>query len=128
MRTTRALSLGLTAAAIAGLVMAGQARLGAQPGGDPAIRVGDRDLGGAVASAQGPEAGVRVIAETADLPYPMGFFTKWLDGRIDDPAGGWKGQGGWATDSTRAPFHVEGGRGPTSQVVKLQLRPDPLAR
>jgi hypothetical protein len=29
---------------------------------------------------------------------------------------------------TRAPFHVEGGPGTTSKVVKFQLRPDPLAR
>jgi len=62
------------------------------------------------------------------VPYPLGFFTKWLDGRIDDPAAGWKGRGLWATVSTRAPFHMEGGKGTTSKVVKFQLRPDPLAR
>jgi hypothetical protein len=62
------------------------------------------------------------------VPYPMGFYTKWMDGRIDDPNGGWKGKGLWATYSTRAPFHVEGGKGTTSKVVKFQLRPDPLAR
>ena len=62
------------------------------------------------------------------VPYPMGFFTKWLDGRIDDPGAGWKGRGLWATVSTRAPFHMEGGKGTTSKVMKFQLRPDPLAR
>jgi hypothetical protein len=62
------------------------------------------------------------------VPYPLGFYTKWLDGRIDDPNGGWKGRGLWATVSTRAPFHMEGGKGTTSKVVKFQLRPDPLAR
>jgi hypothetical protein len=62
------------------------------------------------------------------VPYPMGFYTKWLDGRIDDPGAGWKGRGLWATISTRAPFHMEGGKGTTSKVVKFQLRPDPLAR
>jgi hypothetical protein len=62
------------------------------------------------------------------VPYPMGFYTKWMDGRIDDPNAGWKGKGLWATYSTRAPFHVEGGKGTTSKVVKFQLRPDPLAR
>jgi hypothetical protein len=62
------------------------------------------------------------------VPYPMGFFTKWMDGRIDDPNAGWKGRGLWSTYSTRAPFHVEGGKGTTSKVVKFQLRPDPLAR
>ncbi len=62
------------------------------------------------------------------VPYPMGFYTKWMDGRIDDPDGGWKGRGLWATVSTRAPFHMEGGKGTTSKVLKFQLRPDPLAR
>ncbi|MCI0435140.1 MAG: carboxypeptidase regulatory-like domain-containing protein [Gemmatimonadetes bacterium] len=62
------------------------------------------------------------------VPYPLGFYTKWLDGRIDDPAAGWKGRGLWATIGTRAPFHMEGGKGTTSKVLKFQLRPDPLAR
>lgn len=62
------------------------------------------------------------------VPYPMGFYTKWLDGRIDDPDAGWKGRGLWATISTRAPFHMEGGKGTTSKVFKFQLRPGPLAK
>jgi hypothetical protein len=62
------------------------------------------------------------------VPYPMGFYSKWMDGRIDDANAGWKGKGMWATYSTRTPFHIEGGKGTTSKVVKLQLRPDPLAR
>jgi hypothetical protein len=62
------------------------------------------------------------------VPYPLGFYTKWMDGRIDDPSAGWKGRGLFATVSTRAPFHMEGGKGTTSKVVKFQLRPDPLAR
>jgi hypothetical protein len=62
------------------------------------------------------------------VPYPMGFYAKGMDGRIDDPAAGWKGRGLWSTYGTRAPFHVEGGKGTTSKVVKFQLRPDPLAR
>ena len=62
------------------------------------------------------------------VPYPLGFYTKWMDGRIDDPDAGWKGRGLWATVSTRTPFHMEGGKGTTSKVVKFQLRPDPLAR
>ena len=62
------------------------------------------------------------------VPYPLGFYTKWMDGRIDDPSAGWKGKGLWATVSTRAPFHMEGGKGTTSKVVKFQLRPEPLAR
>jgi len=62
------------------------------------------------------------------VPYPMGFYAKWMDGRIDDPNAGWKGRGLWSTYATRTPFHVEGGKGTTSKVVKFQLRPDPLAR
>ena len=62
------------------------------------------------------------------VPYPLGFYTKWMDGRIDDPNAGWKGKGVWATHSTRAPFHLETGKGTPSKVVKFQLRPDPLAR
>jgi hypothetical protein len=62
------------------------------------------------------------------VPYPMGFYAKWLDGRIDDPQAGWKGRGLWATISTRAPFHMEGGKGTTSKAIRFQLRPDPLAR
>ncbi|MEQ8810786.1 MAG: hypothetical protein RIE59_17070, partial [Imperialibacter sp.] len=62
------------------------------------------------------------------VPYPLGFFTKWMDGRIDDPEAGWKGRGLWATISTRTPFHMEGGKGTTSKVFKFQMRPDPLAK
>jgi hypothetical protein len=62
------------------------------------------------------------------VPYPLGFYTKWVDGRIDNPDAGWKGRGLWACISTRAPFHMEGGKGTTSKVMKFQLRPDPLAR
>jgi hypothetical protein len=62
------------------------------------------------------------------VPYPTGFFTKWMDGRIDNPNTGWKGRGIYATVSTRAPFHQEGGQNTTSQVVHFRLRPDPLAK
>src|SRR5438093_9510516 len=62
------------------------------------------------------------------VPYPMGFFAKGLDGRIDDPNAGWKGRALWTTYGNRTPFHVEGGKGTKPKVVKFQLRPDPLAR
>jgi hypothetical protein len=62
------------------------------------------------------------------VPYPMGFYAKGMDGRIDDPQAGWKGKGLWSTYATRAPFHLEGGKGTPSKVVHFQLRPDPLAR
>ena len=62
------------------------------------------------------------------VPYPLGYYTKWLDGRIDNPKTGWKGRGLWSTVSTRAPFHMETGKGTSSKVVRFQLRPDPLAK
>jgi hypothetical protein len=62
------------------------------------------------------------------VPYPMGFYTKWMDGRIDDAKAGWKGRGLWATVSSRAPFHMEGGKGTTSKVAHFQIRPNPLAK
>jgi hypothetical protein len=65
---------------------------------------------------------------TLRVPYPLGFYTKWMDGRIDDPNAGWKGRGVWTTVSTRAPFHMETGKGTTSKVMKFQLRPAPLAK
>ncbi len=62
------------------------------------------------------------------VPYPMGFYAKGMDGRIDDAKAGWKGRAVWSTFANRTPFHLEGGKGTTSKVVKFQLRPDPLAR
>jgi hypothetical protein len=62
------------------------------------------------------------------VPYPLGFYTKWMDGRIDDANAGWKGRGLWATVSTRAPFHMETGKGTPSKVLHFQVRPDPLTK
>ena len=31
------------------------------------------------------------------IPYPMGFYARGVDGRIDDPQAGWKGKGLWTT-------------------------------
>jgi hypothetical protein len=61
------------------------------------------------------------------VPYPLGFFAKWIDGRIDDPNAGWKGRALWSTDGNRTPFHRETGKGTTPKIVKFQVRPDPLA-
>lgn len=61
------------------------------------------------------------------VPYPQGFFTRGLDGRIDDPEAGWKGRGVWATYGSAAPWHIEGGKGVKPGIVKFQVRPDPLA-
>jgi hypothetical protein len=65
---------------------------------------------------------------TFRVPYPMGYFAKGMDGRIDNPNGGWKGKGLYTAVSTRAPFHMEGGKGTTSKLVKFQVRPDPLSK
>jgi hypothetical protein len=62
------------------------------------------------------------------VAYPLGYFAKGMDGRIDDASTGWKGKGLWSTFSDRAATHIEGGKGETSKVVHFQLRPDPLAK
>ena len=61
------------------------------------------------------------------VPYPLGFFAKGMDGRIDDARAGWKGKGVWTTWGTRTPFHSETGKGTYPKVVHFQLRPNPLA-
>ena len=86
--------------------------------------------------ADGNRQPVRLAAALVDgkfvtlrVPYPMGFYAKGLDGRIDDP-GGAAGRAAACGRPTRhrAPFHMEGGKGTTSKVVNFQVRPDPLAR
>jgi hypothetical protein len=62
------------------------------------------------------------------VPYPMGFHSRGMDGRIDDPNGGWKGRGVYATYGADAAWHVEGGPVEKGNLVKFQIRPDPLAR
>jgi hypothetical protein len=61
------------------------------------------------------------------IPYPMGFYAKGFDGRIDDPNAGWKGRGLWSTNGDRAPWLMENGKGAMPRAVHIQLRPDPLA-
>jgi hypothetical protein len=62
------------------------------------------------------------------VPYPLGFFSRGMDGRIDDPKAGWKGRAIYADYGPNAVWHVEGGLGTRSAVVKFQIRPDPLAK
>jgi hypothetical protein len=74
------------------------------------------------------------------VPYPMGFYAKQVDGRIDDSAAGWKGRALWVTSGNRTPVHIEGVDAPqpgapgiteatrsSPLVVQFQLRPNPLA-
>ena len=86
----------------------------------PIVTANDNDA----LEALDPQTGKWVVMR---VPYPMGFFAKSMDGRIDDAKAGWKGKGLWSTYATRAPWHIEGGKGTTSKAVKFQLRPDPLA-
>jgi hypothetical protein len=62
------------------------------------------------------------------VPYPLGFFSKGFDGRIDDPNAGWKGRGLWAANGDRTPWLIEGGKGTRPLAAHFQLRPHPLAR
>jgi hypothetical protein len=61
------------------------------------------------------------------VPYPMGFYAKGFDGRIDDANAGWKGRGLWTSSGDRTPWLQEGGKGRTPMAVHFQIRPDPLA-
>jgi hypothetical protein len=83
-----------------------------------------------IAQANGSESLMAVVnGKIVDLrvPYPLGFFTKLVDGRIDDPNAGWKGKGLWTMSGTRTVFHNEGGTSNYPKVYKVQIRPDPLA-
>ena len=62
------------------------------------------------------------------VPYPMGFYAKGLDARIDDPNAGWKGRGLWSASGDRTPWLNELGKGARPMAVHIQVRPDPLAK
>ena len=65
---------------------------------------------------------------TMRIPYPLGFYSKGFDGRIDDPDAGWKGRGLWVSSGDRTPWFHEDGKGAKPLVVHFQVRPDPLAK
>ena len=51
-----------------------------------------------MAAGSGSDSLLALLPDTGEwvvlrVPYPLGFFARGLDGRIDDPAGGWKGRG-----------------------------------
>ena len=63
------------------------------------------------------------------VPYPLGgFYSRGLDGRIDDPKTGWKGRGLWSNNGSNEIWHQEGGKGTRGKEIRFQMRPDPLAR
>ena len=57
------------------------------------------------------------------VPYPMGFYAKGLDARIDDPNAGWKGRGLWSATGDRTPWLNELGKGARPMAVQIQVRP-----
>lgn len=61
------------------------------------------------------------------VPYPLGFYSRGLDGRIDEKEAGWKGSAVYANFGGWPNWHMEGGKGTHSKVVKFQFRPSPLA-
>ena len=65
---------------------------------------------------------------TLRVPYPLSFFARSGTGRVDNPNTGWKGKGFWASYSTYASWHIEGGKGTLPKAVKFQMRPSPLAK
>src|ERR1700752_4943283 len=67
MMTKRALYLGIALVTIAA-VWTGSTGLGAKHPAPGAPAIDGDDIGGVVTGPSGPEAGVWVIAETADLP------------------------------------------------------------
>ena len=58
------------------------------------------------------------------LPYPLPFYTRGLDGRIDNPSAGWKGRGIWTSFNSYLPKFSETKLG---YLNHIQFRPNPLA-
>src|SRR5207247_10535577 len=56
------------------------------------------------------------------VPYPLGFFTKNVDERTDDPQAGWKGRAMWTRSATRTNFHNEGGTDTRPEAYNLAPR------
>ena len=85
-----------------------------------------------IANGTSSDALLALLPETGEwvtlrVPYPLGFYTRGLDGRIDDREAGWKGRGVWASYDSVTNWHNEGGKGMTSEIVRFQIRPHPLA-
>ncbi len=85
-----------------------------------------------IAPGSGSDSLLALLPETDEwvvlrVPYPLGFFARGLDGRIDNPDTGWKGRGLWANYGSNLNWHIEGGKGRRSSIIHFQLRPDPLA-
>ena len=71
-----------------------------------------------------PETGTWVVLL---FPYPLGFYSKGVDGRIDDPKAGWNNE--WATSGTQHPADVEDGqKGTKPKLAHFQVRPRPARK
>jgi hypothetical protein len=56
-----------------------------------------------VANGTTSDSLIALLPQTSEMvvlrvPYPLGFYTRGHDGRIDDPKAGWKGRGVWASN------------------------------
>jgi hypothetical protein len=70
---------------------------------------------------------------TMRVPYPLGFYSRGMDARLDNPTApagfaGWKDRALYANYGTHYVWHIEGGKGTKGKLVKFQVRPNPLAR
>jgi hypothetical protein len=62
------------------------------------------------------------------VPYPLGFYSRSMSGRIDDAKAGWKGRAVYADYGANNVWHTEGGKGTRGAIVRFQMRPEPLAK
>ena len=75
-----------------------------------------------------PRAEGREVGRRSACPYPMGFYTKWMDGRIDNPNA--RMEGPRAVVNRQQPRAVPHGdrQGDAANRDAFQMRPDPLAK
>jgi len=59
------------------------------------------------------------------VPYPLGFYAKGFDGRIDDPNAGWKGRGLVGCKRRSHAMADRSRKGTKPLAAHFQLRPDP---
>ena len=57
------------------------------------------------------------------VPYPLGFFSRGMDGRIDDPNGGWKGARSMPTTARTRSGTSRAGKGQLADQVPAAPRP-----
>ena len=66
-----------------------------------------------MANGTGSDSLLALLPDTGEwvtlrVPYPLGFYTKGFEGRIDDPDAGWKGRGIWVPEGGRTPWPILG--------------------